>query len=65
MPKQKRHKGLAKRMKVTATGKLKHRRPGSSHLMSVKNAKRRRHIRATSVVHGGKNKAMKAALLVG
>jgi large subunit ribosomal protein L35 len=65
MPKQKTHKGLAKRVKVTAHGKLKHRRPGSSHLMSVKNAKRRRHIRATSVTHGGKTMAMKAALLVG
>ena len=65
MPKLKTHKGLAKRVKVTGTGKLKHMRAGASHLMSVKNAKRRRHIRATSVVHGGKNKAMKAALLVG
>ncbi len=65
MPKQKTHKGLAKRVKVTGRGKLKHRRPGSSHLMSVKNAKRRRHIRRTAVVHAGKVKAMKAALLVG
>jgi large subunit ribosomal protein L35 len=65
MPKLKTHKGLAKRVKVTGRGKLKHRRPGASHLMSVKNAKRRRHIRSTSVVHGGKVKAMKAALLVG
>lgn len=65
MPKQKTHKGLAKRMKVTGRGKLKHRRPGASHLMSVKNAKRRRHIRKTSVVHGGKEKEMKAALLAG
>ncbi len=45
MPKQKAHKGLAKRVKVTARGKLKHRRAGASHLMSVKNAKRRRAIR--------------------
>ena len=65
MPKLKRHKGLAKRIKVTATGKLKHRRPGSSHLMSVKNAKRRRHIRRTAVMRAGKTQAMKAALLVG
>ena len=65
MPKLKTHKGLAKRMKVTAGGKLKHRRAGASHLMSVKNAKRRRHIRSTAVVRGGKTQAMKAALLVG
>jgi large subunit ribosomal protein L35 len=65
MPKLKRHKGLAKRMKVTGGGKLKHRRPGASHLMSVKSAKRRRHIRRTAIVHRGKAKAMKAALLGG
>jgi large subunit ribosomal protein L35 len=65
MPKQKTHKGLAKRVKVTGTGKLKHRRAGASHLMSVKNAKRRRHIRTAATVHGGKFKAMKAALLAG
>jgi len=34
MPKQKTHKGLAKRVKVTARGKVKHRRAGGSHLMS-------------------------------
>ncbi len=65
MPKLKTHKGLAKRVKVTGRGKLKHRRAGASHLMSVKNAKRRRHIRKTAIVRGGKAKAMKAALLAG
>jgi len=45
MPKQKTHKGLAKRVKVTAKGKIKIHRAGASHLMSVKNAKRRRRIR--------------------
>jgi large subunit ribosomal protein L35 len=50
MPKQKTHKGLAKRVKVTARGKIKHRRAGASHLMSVKNAKRRRAIRRPASV---------------
>jgi large subunit ribosomal protein L35 len=45
MPKQKTHKGLAKRVKVTAAGRIKHHKAGASHLMSVKNAKRRRRIR--------------------
>jgi large subunit ribosomal protein L35 len=36
---------LAKRVKVTARGKIKLHKAGASHLMSVKNAKRRRHIR--------------------
>ena len=50
MPKQKTHKGLAKRVKVTARGKIKLHRAGASHLMSVKNANRRRRIRRTAVV---------------
>ncbi|HUV66284.1 MAG TPA: 50S ribosomal protein L35 [Sedimentisphaerales bacterium] len=44
MPKQKTHKGLSKRVKVTATGKVKHRRAGTGHLLSGKNAKRRRRL---------------------
>lgn len=50
MPKQKTHKGLAKRVKVTANRKIKHRKAGAGHLMSVKNAARRRRIRRRAVV---------------
>jgi large subunit ribosomal protein L35 len=50
MPKQKTHKGLAKRVKVTANGKIKIHKAGAGHLMSVKSAKRRRRIRRTAVV---------------
>jgi large subunit ribosomal protein L35 len=38
------HKGLQKRLKKTGTGKLMRRRPGKSHLMSGKSAKRRRRL---------------------
>lgn len=34
MPKQKSHKGLLKRIKITGTGKVKHKRRGTSHLNS-------------------------------
>lgn len=44
MPKQKTHKGLSKRVKVTASGKVKHKRAFGGHLMSSKTAKRRRKI---------------------
>ena len=44
MPKQKTHKGLKKRVKVTATGKVKFKKAFSGHLMSSKNAKRRRRL---------------------
>ncbi len=52
MPKQKTHKGLAKRVKVTATGKVRRMRSFGSHLMSTKNAKRRRRISKPTLVKG-------------
>jgi large subunit ribosomal protein L35 len=50
MPKQKSHKGLSKRIKITATGKLKRHRTGSGHLMSSKNAKRRSRLSKPTIV---------------
>jgi len=50
MPKQKTHKGLAKRVKITATGKVKYKRSGGGHLMSGKNAKRRRRIGKAAIM---------------
>ena len=50
MPKQKTHKGLSKRVKVTASGKVKYSRACGGHLMSSKNAKRRRRIAGSSVM---------------
>jgi large subunit ribosomal protein L35 len=44
MPKQKTYKAFRKRFKITAHGKVKHKRAGGSHLMSSKNAKRRRRL---------------------
>ncbi len=46
------HKGIAKRMKVTACGKIKRRRSGGRHLMSGKSSKRRRRLRGTAVITG-------------
>ena len=40
MPKQKTHKGLAKRVKVSARGKVRHKKAGSGHLMSHKSGNR-------------------------
>jgi len=52
MPKQKTHKGLAKRFKVTGRGKVKYRRPGNSHLSSHKPGARVRHLRKHAVLTG-------------
>lgn len=42
MPKLKTHKGTAKRIKKTSTGKLLHRRPFGSHELSKKSSARKR-----------------------
>ncbi len=45
MPKMKTHKGLRKRIRITAKGKVKHRRAGSGHLLSHKTGDRLRSLR--------------------
>ncbi|MCK4913945.1 MAG: 50S ribosomal protein L35 [Planctomycetes bacterium] len=62
MPKQKTHKGLAKRVKVTASGKVKSKGAGSGHLMSSKNAKRRRRISTPSIMNSASAKTAKIKL---
>ena len=62
MPKQKTHKGLSKRIKITATGKVKRKRSGSGHLMSGKDAKRRRHLSSTTIVTSALAKTAKIKL---
>ena len=62
MPKQKTHKGLAKRVKLTGSGKLKRKRSNGSHLMSGKDAKRRRRISSSTLIEGTVGKRLKKAL---
>jgi large subunit ribosomal protein L35 len=45
------NKSVAKRFKITATGKVIHYPAGRRHLASSKNAKRRRRLAKASVVH--------------
>jgi large subunit ribosomal protein L35 len=52
MPKQKTHKGIKKRFKLTASGKAKHRKAFRGHKLSHKNAKRKRQLRQDNVVTG-------------
>jgi large subunit ribosomal protein L35 len=62
MPKQKTHKGLSKRVKVTGTGKVKRKRCNGGHLMSGKSGKRRRRIGMDALVVGAKAKLIRTAL---
>lgn len=50
MPKQKTHKGVKKRFRLTATGKVKHRQAGTSHLAARMEHKRKRKLRGTKVL---------------
>lgn len=50
MPKQKTHKGVKKRFRLTANGKVKHRQAGTSHLAARKTHKRKRLLRGTKVL---------------
>jgi large subunit ribosomal protein L35 len=62
MPKQKTHKGLAKRVRITASGKVKYKHCGGGHLMSSKNAKRRRRIASSTIMSGATAKTTKIKL---
>ncbi len=44
MPKMKTHRGAAKRIRITATGKLKRSKANKSHILTKKDSKRRRHL---------------------
>jgi large subunit ribosomal protein L35 len=52
MPKQKTHKGIRKRFKVTANGKVKHKKAFRGHKLGKKTAKRNRQARADRVIEG-------------
>lgn len=64
MPKQKTHKGTKKRFKVSATGKVSHKRCGSSHLMSHKSGKKVRRLRKKQFLNvSAENRRIRDALL--
>lgn len=62
MPKMKTHKGTAKRVKITSTGKLIRRRAFGSHLLAKKSKSRKRAINTSAVITGSLAKNVKRAL---
>lgn len=62
MPKMKTHKGTAKRVKITSTGKITRRRAFGGHMLAKKSKSRKRAINTTAVVKGGMEKNIKRAL---
>lgn len=63
MPKQKTHKGMKKRFKLTATGKVKHRKAFRGHLLSHKSGKRKRQLRADAVIEKQNCETIRQGLL--
>jgi large subunit ribosomal protein L35 len=62
MPKQKTHRGAAKRFKVTGTGKIVRRKANRSHLLEKKPTKRTRRLARESEVTGGDKKRIERML---
>ena len=62
MPKLKTHKGTAKRVKITPTGKVMRQRSFGNHMLSKKSKRRKRNINTPAVVKGNIAKNLKRAL---
>lgn len=65
MPKQKTRKSAAKRFKQTGTGKFRRNRANSRHILTKKNAKRKRRLRHDAEVKSTELGRLRAALPYG
>ena len=65
MPKQKTHKGMKKRFKITASGKVKHRKAFRGHILSKKSSSRKRHLRQDAVISNAESVIICKGLLPG
>ena len=63
MPKQKTHRGAAKRLKVTGSGKISRRKAWRGHNRHKKSGKRWRRVQGETILKGGD--ARRAARLLG
>jgi large subunit ribosomal protein L35 len=62
MPKLKTHRGAAKRLKRTGTGKLKRHHAYASHILSKKSRKRKRRLRSAVIVDPANAKVLERML---
>jgi large subunit ribosomal protein L35 len=62
MPKLKTHRGAAKRFKATGKGRLKHKQPYHSHILTSKSTKRKRQLRQPAYLSEAETKALKRLL---
>ncbi|MDG2210495.1 MAG: 50S ribosomal protein L35 [Acidimicrobiales bacterium] len=62
MPKMKTHRGLAKRIKVTGTGRLRRRSPNLSHILEKKTPQRKRRLSGESDIAKADEKSIRTRL---
>ena len=62
MPKLKTHRGTAKRIKLSSTGKMLRLRANGTHFKQKKSASRKRVIVTSAIVSGSNGKNIKKAL---
>ncbi len=65
MPKMKTHRGAAKRLKKTGTGKLKRMRAYKSHILTKKTQKRKRRLRKSTLISKGDKQRLEKLLPYG
>ncbi len=63
MPKMKTNRGAAKRLRKTATGKIRRRRANKSHILTKKDRKRKRRLRSPTLVAKSDEKRVKRLLV--
>ena len=62
MPKLKTHKGTAKRVKITRTGKIVRERAFGNHILAKKSKARKRNMKTAAAINGKIKKNVKTAL---
>ena len=62
MPKMKSKGAAKKRLRRTASGHLKRARANHSHILTKKNAKRKRRLRSMTLIHADDERRMKKLL---
>ena len=62
MPKMKTHRGAAKRLKKTGTGKFVRSQSNKQHILTKKNSKRKRQLRKRALVSGADVRRVKQLL---
>ncbi len=62
MPKLKTKRGAAKRFKLTGNGRIKRTQANRRHILTKKTTKRKRHLRGTTSVAAGDQKALRTML---